>query len=319
MTVKRTTKAKTATQLHGEDLEARRADDRWEEHNGETDTVACRICGQRWAYLGSHGRTNHLQKDDGLTVLEYRKYCSDHGWGTPPIRSLKNQETIAKWRDENPEAIKASGRKKKAKDKLRRRTEPQFLEHEHKQVRELQQRKLSEADKAIRVRCEECPTPTWYLAFGRHLSAVHKMSIARYKVLHPDAPTVAAESRQKQSKHSKRLWADRKQKSADVERLQNVEGLDLKTGLRASLAAHWTLLLEGKSQYEQAQAICQRLYSDSTDPLNATKQFLRRWPQVIEDEKQRVAKLDGDQRQMEVKDLEPRLKRELAKPLKKAS
>ncbi len=123
-----------------------------------------------------------------------------------------------------------------------------------------------------------------------------------------------------QVREQNKQGAERRQaKVRAVWRLKNIEGLDLKTGLRASLAAHWTLLLEDKSQYEQAQATCQRLYSDSADPLNATKQFLRRWPQVIEDEKQRVAKLDEDQRQMEVKDLEARLERELAKPLKKAS
>jgi hypothetical protein len=43
-----------------------------------------------------------------------------------------------------------------------------------------------------------------------------QMSITRYKVLHPDAPTVATKSRQKQSEHSKGLWADRKRLLAEA-------------------------------------------------------------------------------------------------------
>jgi hypothetical protein len=101
-----------------------------------------------------------------------------------------------------------------------------------------------------------------------------------------------------------------REKLAKAGRLQNVEGLDLKTGLRGSLAAHG--LFNGKNTYEMASDV----YPDSSDPFNAIKQLVRRLGAVIEDERKRVSKLSADQRRREKEDLESRLKHEVAKPKK---
>lgn len=116
----------------------------------------------------------------------------------------------------------------------------------------------------------------------------------------------------KQAEQKQRRRAAELAKLAERDRLKNVQGLDLKTGLRASLAAHRAS--RGKKPYQMASDI----YPDSSDPFNAIKQLFRRIHPVIKDEQQRVADLTDDQRETEVNDLEARLKRELAKPLKKS-
>jgi len=155
----------TAPQIQGEALEARRADDRWEEHHGETDTVACRICGKRRERLGPKGPPGHLLREHELTVPQYHQYCRSQGWGTPPITSLNSQEAITRWRHANPEKVKAMGRTRNAKDKVRRATDPEFVKHEGVIIRKCKQSKLSDADKQVRV---GFPYNRWRTFIARH-------------------------------------------------------------------------------------------------------------------------------------------------------
>jgi hypothetical protein len=117
---------------------------------------------------------------------------------------------------------------------------------------------------------------------------------------------------EKHKAYRRKYAARDRAKLAEAVRLKNVEGLDLKTGLRASLAAHMTLI--GKKPYQMASDI----HPDSSNPFDATKKLFRRQPVVIADEKQRIAKLASDERQREAINLGERLHHELAKPQKKS-
>ena len=243
--------------LTDDELKEHQGDDRWELHHDERDTVACRICGKRMERLGPKGKSGHLLREHGLTVLQYHQYCQSKDWGTPPITSLNSQEAIAKWRRDHPEKVRAFGRTKNTKDKVRRRTDPQFRKHEGDQIRKLAQRKLTYTDKEVRVQClvpdpsSNLPCGEWYRSLGAHLWAVHEMSVAAYNLLCPGAPTEApdlAGQGTKVGEFSKKLWAERKQKLADAE---------------ASVKA-------AKAELAQAEAEVERLRNqqrDERDPL----------------------------------------------------
>ncbi len=100
---------------------------------------------------------------------------------------------------------------------------------------------------------------------------------------------------------------------AKAERLQNLEGIEFKTGLLISLTAHgWHR--GAKSLYEMRDSI----YPDSTDALSAIKKLGQRFDHIIEDERRRIAKFPDEQMRAEEKDLKTRLNRELAKSKKTA-
>ncbi len=220
-------KLKKAPQLDGEDLEARRADDQWEEHHGETDTRACRICGKRMQVLGSKGKKNHLLDEHGLTVPEYHQYCQSRGWGTPKVSSLKTQKAITEWKDKHPEKVEGYRPVRLAKRKLLRRTDPNFVKHEGDLIRKRAQRKLTPADKEVRVQCQlpdpisGLPCGEWYRSLGAHLWGVHEISKAVYNVRCPGAPTEAPDlvgQGSKVAEFGKRVWAERKAEKEELKR-----------------------------------------------------------------------------------------------------
>ena len=100
-------------------------------------------------------------------------------------------------------------------------------------------------------------------------------------------------------------------RTTEALRLKNLEGLDIKTGLRLSLAAH--RLAAGINPYQMAPDV----YPDSSDPGNAIKQLVRRFQVVPDEEKQRIMKLEESQRKSEAQEIRARLHVELAKPQKK--
>jgi hypothetical protein len=220
--------------LSEEELKERRADDRYEVHYDETDAVACRICGKRMERLGPKGRDRgHLLRDHELSVPQYHQHCVSRGWGTPPTTSLRNQGAIAKWRRDHPEKIKALQIRKNAKDKVRRRTDPQFTKHEGDLIRKRAQAKLTENDKKVRVQCEvpdpisALPCGEWYRGLGKHLFSVHDMSVAEYNILHPGAPTQAPDLVGQESnvgQFNKNWWAEQKRKLADADRVLATRG-----------------------------------------------------------------------------------------------
>ncbi len=162
--------------LTPEELKKRQEDGKWEERNGERDTVACRICGILRACLGSEGEHNHLLDDHNLTVPKYHSHCQSQGWGTPPIASLKMRERWAL---------------KEAKNKLRLATDSQYRKHVAGQRRVRRQRKLSEAEKRRRVRCPIPYCGEWHRSLGIHLRAVHDMSVAECNIAYPNAHIMA--------------------------------------------------------------------------------------------------------------------------------
>jgi hypothetical protein len=110
-----------------------------------------------------------------------------------------------------------------------------------------------------------------------------------------------------------RDWRERQKADAlEAKRLRNVEGLDLTTGLRASLTAH------GQFDGTRPVELAIYLYPGSDDPFGAHKQLKRRQSVAIKDEIARVGKLSDDQRRAEKADLRARLDRELTAANKSA-
>jgi predicted transcriptional regulator len=213
--------------LTEDELKEHQADDRWEGHHGETDTIACRICGKRMQVLGSK-KKNHLLEEHGRTVREYHQYCQSRGWGTPQLSSLKTQKAITEWKDKHPEKVEGYRLARLAKRKLLRRADPNFGKRDGAQIRERAQRKLTPADKEVRVQCQVpdqisgLPCGEWYRGLGKHLWSVHHMSLAAYNILRPGAPTEAPDligQGSKVGQINKRWWAEQKQKLAEAELL----------------------------------------------------------------------------------------------------
>jgi hypothetical protein len=120
----------------------------------------------------------------------------------------------------------------------------------------------------------------------------------------------AKEKREAANKRQAEFRARQQAKLAAAERLKNLEGFDLKTGLRVSLLSY--RLLNDANLY----AAMEYVYPDSGDRYNAIKQLDRRFHAVIDDEKERLAKLTDDHRRLEAEHLHARLLREISKPKK---
>jgi hypothetical protein len=103
------------------------------------------------------------------------------------------------------------------------------------------------------------------------------------------------------------LWAKRRQEQVEGQRLRNLEGLDLKTGLRVSLAAH--LSLKGLKPY----AMRRDVYPDSLDPADAIKKFFKNHGLKIQAEKKRISALIRDEQRIKAEQLRTRLATELAR------
>ena len=92
----------------------------------------------------------------------------------------------------------------------------------------------------------------------------------------------------------------------ETRRFRNLEGLDLRTGLRVSLAAH--LALEGIKPYTMRKDI----YPDSVDSAGAIKKLFLNHESKLDAEKQRITALPEDQRRLEADDVRTRLNAALA-------
>jgi hypothetical protein len=118
-------------------------------------------------------------------------------------------------------------------------------------------------------------------------------------------PNRSPEKVEKDTERSRVKYRATQAKLAKADRLKNVEGLDLKTGLRVSLAAG--LLAEGATPYLMRDEV----YPDAKDPLDSIKKLLSNRAAPIDAEKLRFAGLPEDQRRAEIEDLRVRLHREL--------
>jgi hypothetical protein len=103
----------------------------------------------------------------------------------------------------------------------------------------------------------------------------------------------------------------RKERLRKAMRLENTQGLDLRTGCQVTLAAHEEL--NGKKRYQMAPTVC----PGNADPFDGIKKLYRRLSAIISDEKRRIAQLTTAQRQLEIREIESRLRKELSKPPKK--
>ncbi len=104
-------------------------------------------------------------------------------------------------------------------------------------------------------------------------------------------------------------WArnEHAKRKSDLARLKNLEGLDLISGLRLSLASHFSL--DGLTLY----AMRDDVYPDSVDSYAAIKRLFTNHKLRIEAEKGRITKLSDDQRQTEVQSLRSRLQSDIGK------
>jgi hypothetical protein len=211
-------------------------------------------------------------------------------------RRAADPETYRAWQREyrrgNAEKIRAQGRAAYARNADKRRVQERERRAADPEKYRLRQREYRKQN-AEKVRARQ----------------------ARYYTADPDryrayARTAYAKNPDKLKARSRARNLHIRAKLAEAERLTRVEGLDLKTGLRASLAAH--AAFQGKKPYQMARDVC----PDSVDAFDAIKKLFRRFPTLIEDEKKRVAKLPENLRQTEAENLAARLKRELAKPKK---
>jgi hypothetical protein len=266
--------------------------------------VTCPICGKHVGQLGGHLADRHKEMPiaefhdkypntpmTSIAVLERKRAANKQRWAnTSPKERQRHGNAIKK-----AVAAPAVRAKHSASMKLAQ-SDPEIKERILAGV----QRALLDPEKCER-RIEGLRKALAKPQVRRRFSAARKRDWQKPEV------------RAKFIKHVNNIWAERNRNLAELERLKNVEGLDLKTGLRVSLAAHRDLA--HKSQYQMAPDI----YPDSSDPFNAIKQLFRRLRPVIEDEKQRVTKLTDDERQRDAEDLEARLKLELAKPPKKSA
>ena len=112
--------------------------------------------------------------------------------------------------------------------------------------------------------------------------------------------------------HMKGLWEKRNAKLTERERLKNIEGLDLKTGLQISLLAH--RLVEGASLYDMRKGDV--IYPNSQNPFAALRQLQKRFAPIVKAEQARISALEGEHRTAEKALLSERLRREEAKPKK---
>jgi hypothetical protein len=108
------------------------------------------------------------------------------------------------------------------------------------------------------------------------------------------------------AKNPERYKERHKRKRAEYARLKNLEGLDLKTGLRVSLAA--CLSLEGEKRY----AMRNEIFPDSVDSRDAIKKLFKNHQPRIDSEKKRISALSENERQFEAKYLQTRLATQLA-------
>lgn len=107
-------------------------------------------------------------------------------------------------------------------------------------------------------------------------------------------------------------WKSQRERLNGAKRLENIEGLDLKTGLRVSLLAH--RFVEGAKLYDMREGDI--VYPNSQDPFAALRQLKQRFSPTIEAEQTRIAALTGEQRRIEKAQLSARLSTEEAKPKK---
>jgi hypothetical protein len=125
-------------------------------------------------------------------------------------------------------------------------------------------------------------------------------------------PNRSAEKIEKDRERNRAKYQVRQAKLAEAERLKNVEGLDLKTGLQISLLAH--RLVEGASLYDMRDGDI--VYPKSQDPFAALRQLHKRFSPIVEAEQERISALADEQRTAEKVLLTERLRREEAKPNK---
>jgi hypothetical protein len=111
---------------------------------------------------------------------------------------------------------------------------------------------------------------------------------------------------------NRKRYVREREKLAEAERLKNVEGLDLKTGLRVSLLAH--RFVEGAKPYDMKDGDV--IYPGSQDPSSALRQLQSRFSAIIQIEQTRIRALPLEQRQSEKLNLIQRLRAEEAKPKK---
>ena len=96
-----------------------------------------------------------------------------------------------------------------------------------------------------------------------------------------------------------------KSRMAAAKRLKNLEGLDLKTGLRISIASN--LSLEGANLY----AMRNEVYPGAKDSFDSIKKLFANHAVKIEAEKKRLCRYSEDLRRAEGERLRNRLRREL--------
>jgi hypothetical protein len=118
--------------------------------------------------------------------------------------------------------------------------------------------------------------------------------------------------RRNRQKEIARMRSWRTEKATKAQRLENVEGLRLTTGLCVTLIAHAELA--GMAPVQRARYV----YSRSADAFNVAKALIRRFDSLIEIEKSRIIKLPDDLRKSEMESIKARLSRESEKPKKYA-
>jgi hypothetical protein len=140
----------------------------------------------------------------------------------------------------------------------------------------------------------------------------HKPRYTAYTKLYRKAKPEKARAACKRhhAKYSSRENAKTRQRymrrTTQALRLKNLEGVDLKTGLRISLVAH--RFLQNVTPY----AMRNDIYPDSADSHDAIKKIIKNHQARIEAEKQRISALSFDQRQDEAVELLTRLSSTLA-------
>jgi hypothetical protein len=286
-----------------------RADPLWEEHHGIFNKRGCRECGKPLYEITE----NHM-RSHGTTFAEsskkyghYSRHCRER-MDIEAIKARKKREPGRRG-PMTPAARLARGKKAhQTKEANRARTTGKELDAFRVDYRGTE--KLHGiTDYVVCLRCGAHVVKLW-----THLKGIHpkKPLTNQYQKEFPGARIVplslnkrvakARRNNPKWKEKSKERWAERKRTLAEAERLKNVEGLDLKTGIRVSLAA--CLSLEGANPYVMRNEI----YPDAADSFDSVKKlFSSNRVSNIEAEKRRMAKLPEDQRRAEGDHLRRRL------------
>lgn len=280
--------------------------------------VYCRFCGIAFADLYSHA----CSQKAGFSVDSYR-----HQFPDAPMRSRYQMRNAAdatknyrlKTMEENPDVYV------KSKERMRRRElERRGYGRENIDTIHLFR---DDPDKERRENLPYCvcrednprtgePCGEHLEDLSKHLIRVHELPMraathiyqARWERSGAKPPIMTQERLERCAARLREHGPlGTKKRLAGSQRLRNLEGLDIKTGLRISLAAHRSL--DGLNLW----AMKNDIYPDSNTPGDSAKKLFANHRPKIEAEKNRISALPENERQREAGQLRLRLGAELAK------